>query len=127
MLGQFKKAEKYFKHCRLQIENKESLGKHKEEMITTNLRLGKLYSAKLNDQQSAIECFERILCIDPTNDKALYQIGLIKMQQKDLKSASQYFKDTLKYNPRQLTNIYSIYRTLYEQIYLTNFFFIKKN
>ena len=42
------------------------------ENVIANLRLGKIYHQKLNDLDSAIECYKKIISIDPTYPKAHY-------------------------------------------------------
>lgn len=60
LLGEFEKSKKYFQYA-LKIEPKN---------ILANLRLGKIYQAKLNDLDAAIHCYEQIIEVDPTYFKA---------------------------------------------------------
>ena len=74
--------------------------KQEPNNVIANLRLGKIYQTKLNDYDSAIDCYIRIIESDPTHFKAFYQMGLCYVDKKDFKKASDNFRECLKINPK---------------------------
>lgn len=62
-----------------------------------------LYLLNLGKTQLAKDSFEEVLKIDKKHFDAIHLLGIISVQQKDLKSAIQFFRKALKLNP---LNIY---------------------
>lgn len=60
--GDFEKAKKYFKHA-LKLEPNN---------IIANLRLGKIFQQKFLDYAAAIDCYKKIIEVDPNYYKAHY-------------------------------------------------------
>ncbi len=88
--GEFEKAKKYFRHA-LKIEPNN---------LIANLRLGKIYQTKLNDIPQALECYKRIIEVEPKYYKAHYQMGLAYLENKEFKRATECLKEALRVNPR---------------------------
>lgn len=62
--------------------------------------MGKIFQTKLKDLTAAIECFTKIVKVDPQNYKAHYYIGICYMEKQDYKNATECMKESLKLNSR---------------------------
>jgi len=90
VLKEYEKAKKYFKHAiKINPEN-----------IIANLRYGKVCQVYLKDYEGAMDCYQRILNVDPAHYKSYYQMGLIQYEQKKANEAHESFKNALKANPK---------------------------
>ena len=67
--------------------------------ILANLRYGKICQLYIKDYKTAMECYQRIIHVDPQHFKAYYQMGLIHLDEKRYKEAQENFKSALKANP----------------------------
>ncbi|KAL4498457.1 hypothetical protein ABPG72_013263 [Tetrahymena utriculariae] len=88
--NKYDKAKKYFRHA-LKLDKNN---------IIANLRLGKIYQTKLNDIDGAIQCYKKIIEVQPKFAKAHYQLGLALLEKKDYKGATEEFKETIRINER---------------------------
>ncbi|CAK74901.1 unnamed protein product (macronuclear) [Paramecium tetraurelia] len=86
--GNFEKAKKYLKYA-LKVSPNNPVA---------NMRLGLIYQTKLQELNSAIECFQQVAIVDPTNYKAYYYMGQCYFQKGELDEGIEYMNQSLKHN-----------------------------
>ncbi|CAD8177771.1 unnamed protein product [Paramecium octaurelia] len=86
--GNFENAKKYLKQALRACPNNP----------VANMRLGIIYQTKLYELNSAIECFEQVASVDPTNYKAYYYKGQCQFQIGELDQGIECMNQSLKHN-----------------------------
>lgn len=71
---------------------------------------GRFYFTKLNDSDSAEPILRKALELDPKNDVALYNLGLLLHKQKSLQEALEIFRKLIKYHPKHGAGLHQLGR-----------------
>ena len=61
-----------------------------------------------NDNEKALECYEKTIQINPKNEDAIFNKGLIKAEQNKLEEAKDCFKEVVKINNNYAYGYYAL-------------------